>query len=89
MFLSKLNLLKRSTPLAKKMLPFDTYKASLDGYYKPMPLNDLIQEKQAQDALILNTDKSLFDQSSWSYSRREHIEYDGIPYNWRVFRYLK
>jgi len=75
-------MLRSTRALLKKVLPFDTFKQSTAGYYKPVLYKDLY-EQQKTESLILeaHNEKSHFDQSSWSFSRREHIEYEGVPYN--------
>ena len=68
--------------LLKRVVPFDTFKQSTAGYYKPIPLKQAQQQKQLDSySDQLQNEISHFDQSSWSFARREHIEYNGVPYN--------
>ena len=56
---------------------FDVKKASLAGYYKPMKMNDLIEEQQKADLKSADDDKAaIFRQSSWTFGRREWLVYD-------------
>lgn len=52
---------------------FDVEKAAKLGYYKPVSL------KSEQENLI-KEDQTIFQQSSWTFSRREHLSYNGVPY---------
>ena len=47
---------------------FDVEKAAKLGYYKPVSL------KSEQENLI-KEDQTIFQQSSWTFSRREHLSY--------------
>lgn len=53
---------------------FDVEKAAKLGYYKPVSL------KSEQENLI-KEDQNIFQQSSWTFSRREHLSYNGVAYH--------
>jgi len=67
-------MLRFTTRFSNATRRFDVEKAAKLGYYKPVSL------KSEKDNLLQDNQNNIFQQSSWSFSRREHLSYNGVPY---------